>query len=105
MTASLPAQRRILRVALFAAAIEGSAVGSVERRAAAEALGKVGIGEKERRERYQIDNDLVQRRVGAGEVVALVAHQRPAPNSPEELDVGPLAGSDRIVRQRFDDVQ
>src|SRR6185312_15097719 len=46
-----------------------------------------------------------QRRIGAGEVVALVAHQRARPDFPEEFDVRPLARGDRIARQRLDDVK
>src|ERR1700722_15296257 len=87
---------RIIHIAAAAAAVEGLAVRRIEGPAAAKALGQIRVGEEQRREGDEIGRAVADRGIGAGEVIALVAHQRAAPNLAEEADVRHLAGRNRI---------
>src|SRR5215831_12769381 len=109
MQIALCAERWIIRIAAGGAAVKSLALGRGERAAAAQALGQIGIGDEQRGERDEIGGTALQRRVGAGEVVAFIGNERAAPQWTEKRGVElrrlrrtACGGGGRFRRPRLD---
>src|SRR5690606_35936640 len=67
-------QRRVVSVTLGATAVKGGAIGGVERRAAAQALHQIGVGDERSAKGHNVHAAVFDRGFGHGLVVSVVHH-------------------------------